>query len=87
MLLQISAGISEKREAGGMRFGKSVKSKRGDGKNDLFLRFLRDAVTCHAGAKFGFDLAHALFRPLESHGAAQFFSFAAGEPGDYHRHA
>ncbi len=85
--LQIGAGIGDEREAGGVRFGKSVEREGSDGENDFFLRFRRDAVVRHAGAQLGFDFAHARLRALEAHGAAQFFRLASGEVGGDHRHA
>ena len=44
MAFQIRAGVSQQREAGGVRFGKSVQRERGDGVHDGVLRLARDAV-------------------------------------------
>src|SRR5262249_58009983 len=52
--------------------------------DDFFLGFRRNAVGSHAGAEFGFDLAHAGLRALESHGTAEVFGFASGEVGGDH---
>ena len=41
----------------------------------------------HARAQLDFDFAHALFRALEAHGAAQLLGLAAGEAGRDHGHA
>jgi len=87
MAFQISAGIGDQREAGGVRFGKSVERERGDGKNDFFLSFRRDSVLRHAGAQPGFDFLHACLRALEAHSTAQVFGFTAGKVGGDHGNA
>ena len=87
MTLEISAGIGDEGEAGGMRLGKSVERERGDRENDLLLRFARDAVALHAFAQLDLDVAHALFAAFEAHGAAQLFRFATAESGGDHRYA
>src|SRR5439155_16384886 len=87
VVFQISTGISDQREAGGVGFRKSVKCERSDREHDLILGFTRDAIAFHAGAEFGFDLLHPLFRTFESHSAAQFFGFTASESCDHHGHS
>src|SRR6476646_358957 len=67
--LQPRAGISDQGKAGGVGFRKTIKRKRSDRENDLFLRFLRDAVPSHACAQASLDFFHARLRALESHGA------------------
>ena len=44
MAFQECAGVSDQPEASGMRFGESVKRKRCDGENNLFLRGLRNTI-------------------------------------------
>ena len=87
MALQIRAGIGDQREAGRVRFGKSVQRERGDRLHDAILRLADDAVGGHAGAQPRLDFLHARFGALESHGAAQFLGFAAGEIRHDHGHA
>ena len=87
MALQICAGVGQQGEAGGMRFGKTVKRERGDGVDDIVLHLAANAGALHARAQLDFDLRHALFRALEAHGAPQFLGFAAGESGRDHGHA
>src|SRR5258705_5242400 len=79
MTLQVGAGISDQGEAGGMRFRKSVQSKRSDRLDDLLLRLANNSVPRHAGAEFFFDVFHACFGTFESHGAAQFLGFASSK--------
>src|ERR1035437_2491217 len=87
MALEIGAGIRDQSEAGGVRLGKSVERERSNRKDDLLLRFRRDAVTLHTRAKFDLDIAHAHLAALEAEGAAQFLGFATTEAGGNHRHA
>src|ERR1017187_9936445 len=70
-----------------MRLGKSIERERSNRKDDLLLRFGRDAVTLHAHAELDLDIAHAHLAALEAEGAAQFLSFTAAEAGGNHRHA
>src|ERR1039458_2505527 len=87
MALEISAGVGDQREAGGVRLGKSIERERSNRKNDLLLRFRRNAVTLHARAEFDLDIAHAHLAVLEAEGAPQLFRFTAAEAGGNHRHA
>ena len=85
--LQPGAGIGQQGETGGVRFGETVERKGSDGADDIVLRLTGDAVACHAGAQFHFDIGHTLFGALEAHGAAQLLGFAAREAGGDHGHA
>src|ERR1041384_1894366 len=67
MALQISACISDQREARGVRFGKAIKSERSDRLNDLVLGLASYSVGFHPTTKLYFDFAHARLRPLETH--------------------
>ena len=84
--LEICAGIGQQREARGVRFGKAIEREGGDRLHDAVLHLAGDAVLRHAFAQPAFDIEHALLRPFEAHGAAQFLGFAAGEVGGDHRH-
>src|SRR5713101_9445050 len=77
MAFQISAGIRNQGKAGGMRFRKSIKSKRSYRLDDLLLRFTQDSVARHAGTQLFFDRFHSRLGTFEAHGAAQFLRFAA----------
>jgi len=83
---QIRARIRDHRETGGVRFGESIERKRSNRQNDFFLRLRRNSILRHPRSQSGLDLTHARLRPLESHGAAQVFGFAAakvrGDHGD-----
>ena len=87
MALEISAGIGEQREAGGVRFWKAVERERGDGLDDLLLGRARDPVALHAGAQLLLDLFHARLRAFEAHGAPQLLGLAARESRRDHGHA
>src|ERR1700722_17375989 len=87
MALQISAGIRDQRKTGGMRLGKSIERERSNGKDDLLLRFRREAVALHARTKLDLDIAHAFFAAFEAKGTPQFFRPAAAEPSGNHCHA
>src|ERR1041384_2309083 len=67
MALQISACISDQREARGVRVGKAIKSERSDRLNDLVLGLASYSVGFHPTTKLYFDFAHARLRPLETH--------------------
>ena len=84
--LEISAGVGQQREAGGMRFGEAVERERCDGGDDTVLHVACDALSGHAVAQFLLDLFHALFGTLEAHGAAQFLGLATAEIGHNHGH-
>src|ERR1035441_6748728 len=85
MTLEISAGVGDQREAGGVRLGKSIERERSNRKNDLLLRIWRNAITIHTGAQLDLDIAHAHLAALEAEGAPQLFRFAAAEAGSNHR--
>ena len=57
--LQIGAGVGNQREAGRVRFRKSVECERSNGENNFFLRFRGNFILRHAGAQPGFDFFHA----------------------------
>src|SRR5580658_10778559 len=87
MAFQVSAGIGDQGKTCGMRFGKSIKSKRSNRPDDLLLCFAEDSVTLHASAQLFFDPFHSRFRTFEAHRAAQLLRFAAGKVGGDHGHA
>jgi hypothetical protein len=87
MALQIRAGVSQQREAGGVRFGETVERECGDGAHYIVLHLAAYAGALHARAQLHFDLSHAFFRALEAHGAPQLLGFAARESGRDHGHA
>ena len=87
MTLEISAGVSNQRKAGGVRFRKSIQRKGSDGKDDLLLRLRRDAVALHAFAQLHFDIAHAPLAAFEAERPPQFLRLAAAESRGNHRHA
>src|SRR5271166_2954428 len=81
MALEIGASVRDQRKTGGVRLGKSIECERSNRKNDLLLRFRRNAVTLHACAEFDLDIAHTLLATFEAKCPPQLFSFAAAEAG------
>jgi hypothetical protein len=68
--LQVSAGVSDHRETGGVRFGEAVERERRDGANDILLCLAGDSIALHPGTQF--DSIRHTFSGLESHGATSF---------------
>src|ERR1019366_3450476 len=85
--LEIGAGVGDQRKTGGVRLGESIERERSNRKDDLLLRFGRDAIALHARAQLDLDIAHAHLAALEAEGAPQFLSFATAEAGGNHGHA
>ena len=69
MRLEEGAGISQKREAGRVAFGKSIEGEGGDGADDGLRRLARDALPRHARAELLLHLVHRLPAALEAEGA------------------
>src|SRR6185312_14945298 len=80
------AGISNQSKAGGVRLRKTVKCKRADREDNLFLRLPENSVSRQALSQFHFDQFHASLRTFETKRAAQFFSLASGKAGADHGH-
>src|SRR5262249_25032503 len=87
MTFQISTGICNKREAGCMRFGKSIERERSDGVDDLILNVSNNAVLIHPLAQLDFDFFHSTFGSLKSEGATQLLRLASAETSSNHSHA
>src|SRR5580704_17651041 len=81
MTLEISAGIGDQGTTGGVRLGKPIERKRGDGKNNLLLGCRRDAIALHTFPQLYLDVAHALFAAFKTKSPAQFFRLPTTEAG------
>ena len=85
--LEIGAGIGNQREAGRVRFRKSIQREGRDRLNNLLLRIGANTVGSHSLAQLDLQFSHSGLRTAHAHGPPQFFRFSATEVGDDHRHA
>jgi hypothetical protein len=84
---EISRGVRNQSEAGGVRLRESIQGKGTDLLDDVLLRRGIDSVSRHAGTQLCFQVLHALPGTPHPHGTAQFFRLRAGEVRHDHRDA